>query len=81
MAESTWITAILKQLSQMDAKLNQNQDVTNSVSATESELVALETETGRRDDAVRSEIDQLRNLLFEEKKRSEQLEREIKQQS
>ena len=71
MAESTGIAAILEKLSQMDAKLNQIQDVANSVSAIESELAALKTETGKRDDAVRSEINQLRNLLFEEKLWSE----------
>jgi hypothetical protein len=81
MAESTGIAAILEKLSQMDAKLNQIQHVANSVSATESELAAFKTTTGRRDDVVRSEIDQLQNPLFQEKKRSEQLKREIKQQN
>jgi predicted RNase H-like nuclease (RuvC/YqgF family) len=77
LAESTGIVAILEKLSQMDAKLNLIQDVANRVSAIESDLAALKTETGRRHDAVRPEIDQLWNKLFEEKKRLEQLKGKI----
>jgi hypothetical protein len=77
----TGIAAILEKLSRMDAKLNQLQDVKTSVSAIESELASLKTGTRSRGDAAKSEIDHLRNLLSEEKKRSEQLEKEMKQQN